>query len=390
MSHELTSLFSNRVRDDTSYGRHAESTYEYLDRSSRPGVSEVRALLDKWYCLYPTDSRRELRARFIADFHGAFWELFLYAYFRMHSFELTPHPEVPNATRKPDYLASRNDCEFYLEAIVVRDKSDEDLSRERVKNLLLDAINATSSPNFFLALRDFTVKEGKQPVARRISAFLRREVVKFDPDRISEELTANSVLDGPVLVFEDETIRLEVTLVPRSPGARGRGDIRPIGIYPMQTRWGGSDGPIKDAINAKATRYGLLHRPYLVGINCISEWGLDDDDVLDALFGTPQVSFGPGNSEPITSRRSDGAFVGPDGPWNTRVTAVIVGNLYPWGLDAGRFELYHNPWTSNPFHGCDLTVRQASLQGDRLDWKEGPRLLDVFGLPAGWPQQPAA
>jgi hypothetical protein len=316
--------------------------------------------------------------------------LFLYAYFRMHSFELTPHPEVPNTTQKPDYLVYRNDCEFYLEAIVVRDKSDEDLSRERVKSLLLDAINATSSPNFFLALRDFTVKEGKQPVARKISAFLRREVVKYDPDRVSEQLTANSVLEGPVLVFEDETIHLEVTLVPRSRGARGRADIRPIGIYPMQTRWGGSDGAVKNAINGKATRYGLLDRPYLVGINCISEWGLDDDDVLDALFGTPQVSLGPGDSEPIPSRRPDGAFVGPDGPWNSRVTAVIVGNLYPWGLEAGRFELYHNPWTSNPFDICDLPVRQSSLQGDRLDWKEGPRLLDVFGLPAAWPHQPAA
>lgn len=390
MSHELTSIFSDRVREDDSYGRHSESTYAYIDRSSRLEVAEVRGLLDRWFRLYPENHRSELRARFVADFHGAFWELFLHAYFCCHGFQLTPHPEMPNVSTRPDYLVSGSDVEFYLEAIVARDKSDEQIARESMRNLLYDAINATKSPNFFLALRDFTIKEGRQPAARKISAFLEREVAKYEPDQVAQDLAQNVALEGPALVFEDETIRLEVTLVPRSPKARGSTDIRPIGIYPFQTRWGGADAALKDAVAGKATRYGQLERPYIVGVNCTSDWGVDEDDILDALFGTHQVSFSPEHAEPVSTRKRDGALMGPTGPRNTRVSAVIMANLYPWGLHAGRFELYHNPWASRPIAGGLPPIRQAHLTDRNLQWTAGLPLLELFGLPEGWPQVPAA
>jgi hypothetical protein len=117
---------------------------------------------------------------------------------------------------------------------------------------------------------------------------------------------------------------------------------------------------------------------------------VDDDDILNALFGTLQLAFSPGQAEPIPIRRRDGAFMGPDGPWNTRVTGVVIASLYPWGLGAGRFELYHNPWTANQLGDCRLPIRQARRLEEGLEWTEGPRLLDLFGLPDGWPYQPAA
>jgi hypothetical protein len=179
-------------------------------------------------------------------------------------------------------------------------------------------------------------------------------------------------------------------LVPRSPEARGKPDIRPIGIYPIETHWGGGDAALRESINEKATRYGQLDRPYLVCANYIGEWGADQEDILNALFGTLQFTDTMNQPNPIPSRKQDGVFIGPRGPWNTRVTGVIMATLFPWNLPSARFELYHNPWATLPLKSYTLPIRQALVVGDRLEWRDGVRFIDLYKLPAGWPDQPAA
>jgi hypothetical protein len=145
-------------------------------------VAEVRRLLEEWFAAYPASDRVALKDRLRDDFHAGFLELFLRSYFAASTFQLDAHPIVPSSSKRPDFLVRKGACEFYLEATIARDKSDEDAARQRVRNLLLDAITSTPSPNFSLALQEFTIAPGKQPAPRRIRAFLERELPKYDPE----------------------------------------------------------------------------------------------------------------------------------------------------------------------------------------------------------------
>ncbi|HKV43610.1 MAG TPA: hypothetical protein VJT32_02865 [bacterium] len=377
-------LFSDRQRTDSGPGKHGEGTYEFLDRSARDNVGVVRSLLERWFSEYPTPYQVDLRKRFKTDFHAAFWELFLHAYCGANEFTLELHPKVPGSSKRPDFLVRKGDCEFYLEATVTRDESDEDEGRRRVRNMLYDAINSIESPNFFLTLEEFAIEPGKQPAARGLKAFLRRELPKHDPDVVASSL--NSAAGAPRLEYRDKNVSVRISLMPRSPKARGNPEIRPIGIYPIQTHWGSGDEALRQSVNAKATRYGRLDRPYVVCVNYIGEWGVDSDDVLNALFGTEQLTATLGQPTPTLSRKRDGVFMGPAGPWNTRVSGVLVGaKLFPWSLRAASLELYHHPWGTKSLVDCLPMVRQARLIGDRLEWHDGLQLADLFHLPPNWP-----
>ena len=199
----MASLFGQYQRTDPSPKRHSESAYQFVDRSARPKVSAVRALFESWFGAYPKAQQAELQGRCVADFYAAFFELFLYSYFKNGGYEVTPHPQVADSTRKPDYLVEKDGCRFYLEAIIARDLSDEEAAKGRVKNLLLDAINDTPSPNFFLHLREFTIVPGKQPSSRRIRAFLKRELATIDPDSVDASQLARPLFDGPGLTYQE-------------------------------------------------------------------------------------------------------------------------------------------------------------------------------------------
>ena len=378
-------LFSDQQRDDHSPGKYAEDIFAFLGRSARPNAVEIRRILEKWFEDYPAVECAALKDRLQNDFHAGFLELFLHSYFHANSFTLAPHPTVPNSPRKPDFLVQNGECEFYLEATVVRDISDQDIARQRVKNLLLDAINSADSPNFFLDLRDFTIAPGSQPAARKIKAFLERELPKWDPDEVEKSVAGNAVNDGPILQFQDAAIFVRIMLIPRSPEARGKPGIRPIGIHPPETHWGGEDSVLRKSINNKTTRYGALDRSYVICANYIGIWGAEQEDILNALFGTRQLTATTNRPNPVPSRKPDGIFRGPGGPWNTRVSGVIVATISPWNLPSARFELYHHPRATFPLKPCALPLRQASIAGDRLEWREGIPLADLYRLPEGWP-----
>jgi hypothetical protein len=88
-------------------------------------------------------------------------------------------------------------------------RSDEEVARRNVENHLYEALNATDSPDFFLALREFNLVQGGQPAARRIKAFLERELKNYDPDGIRAEFGERVFDEGPVLRIgvEDTSFR---------------------------------------------------------------------------------------------------------------------------------------------------------------------------------------
>lgn len=385
-----STLFTTRPKDDPSPARHTEDTFAFLDRSSRLSSVRVRELLENWFAAYPGIEQRRLRHAIATDFHTGAFELFLHALFTAAGFEVTLHPSVPSARSKPDFLLSKPGLAFYAEATVVRDASDEERARRNVENELYDAINQVHSPNFFLALRHFVIAPGGQPAARRIRAFLERELRKHDPATVSHFLAAHPGHEGPTLTFQDSVLTMRITLTPKSQELRGRRGVRPLGIYPAKSRWGSAAPAIRKSVARKARQYGALDRPFITCVNCVSEWGWDQDDAIDALFGTEQVTVSPDDRDGSWSRARDGALMGPNGPQNTRVSAVMVGAVYPWALPNCPVAIYHNPWSSESLPKATLPLREAHVVDGRLQWSPAVGLQSVFGLPDGWPDHPAA
>jgi hypothetical protein len=175
-------LFEDKVRTDLNPAKHLDDSYDFYDRSSFKEVEEIRVKLNDWYGHYPEQDKVDLLFRFRDSFSSAFYELFIHELFRRQGFTLLPHPELPNSTKRPDFLAKKGSIEFYLEAREATDLSDAEKSLKNRTNVLYDTINTMNSPNFFLRINDLNFKSDLSPSGRKIVNFLEKEVVKYDPD----------------------------------------------------------------------------------------------------------------------------------------------------------------------------------------------------------------
>jgi hypothetical protein len=134
-------------------GRRAEGRYTFLNRTARPYFVATRDMLEEWFAHLPPEGQSGLRSRFRADNPGqhiaAFWELYLHEVHRRLGYELEYEPELPNTSRKPDFLVHRGDERFYLEGTIVI-HSKQELAFERRRGTLLDLVDEAAAR----ALRD--------------------------------------------------------------------------------------------------------------------------------------------------------------------------------------------------------------------------------------------
>ena len=152
-------------------------------------------------------------------------------------------------------------------------------------------------------------------------------------------------------------------------------------------RWGGLDGALRSKINKKATRYGQLNCPYIIAANCLGNLQTHKRDELTALFGTENPSFHHSEKHPILEGNPNGAWYGPKGPKNTRVSAVIFTRVFPWNLPKATVTLYHNPWGQYEYVGPLTELPQVKLVDDKLETISGNSFGSIFSLSDDWPGQ---
>ncbi len=338
-------LFSNRQRDDPSPALHVESTYHFLDRCAKPGCEAIRRLLQRWFEHYPIAHQKALTRRLSADdFHSAFFELFLHEVLRRNQLRPEVDPVLASGL-KPDFLASGPDTRFFMEAAVVTDQSRSKRKREAVRSAVYDIINEIHSPDYFLGIKECTLKGNAQPPRQAILRFLRSSIEAANHEEIS---AASAESFGRVTWnYEDDRIALAVTPVPKVK-ARGEPGVKPIGMYPVESLWGGTKEAIRKRLSEKAKRYKQLGEQFVIAVNCVSRWGTDWEDIVDALFGSLQVVVDGRTRESHMSRARNGFFMGQKGPQNTRVSAVLITTVFPWSLLTSSVRLIVNPWAAHP------------------------------------------
>jgi hypothetical protein len=378
-------LFEDKVRTDLNPAKHLDDSYDFYDRSSFKEVEEIRVKLNDWYGHYPEQDKVDLLFRFRDSFSSAFYELFIHELFRRQGFTLLPHPELPNSTKRPDFLAKKGSIEFYLEAREATDLSDAEKSLKNRTNVLYDTINTMNSPNFFLRINDLNFKSDLSPSGRKIVNFLEKEVVKYDPDILTEELLKHGIDASQRIQYEDKNISITFSLIPKSPAGRNKPG-RPIGMYPFHSFWGGSEDSIKTAIERKATRYGKLDKPFIVCVNSTSDKMTDEHDVYNALFGQEKISWStnPEKRDEKWIRDGGGIFKGPKGAEFTRMTGAFVTNVHPGNLHVVKHWLVKHPFSAIQLDFVNLDLTYSFVNSDRIETKQQKSVKEILEIPDKW------
>jgi len=379
----MTMLFDDLRRTHMARANYTEDGFSFLNRSAQPAAARMREILEQWYREYPPPEQEKLRIRFREEFEAAFFELFLHALLRRHPAEVEVHADVAQEGRRtPDFRVAFSDSqEAFVEATVSYDMSHAERADEARLSLMCEELEKLYSPNFWLGFRHIENPSGIQAPTRKIRVFLKRELDKLSPDQVEERALQSGGNDIPSLTFREGDFEVEFSIIPKKSGAR-RGTV---GIFPCRSRWGGSDRGLLAALARKATRYGKLDRPYIIAVNALSPFGVDNEDISRALLGSVDFRLSEDPMESATDADVKSLWIGPNGQQNTRVSAVLLTTVVPWNMARAQLTLYHNPFAQRPCWHFPWRIRQATPGESGCERTRGEGTGDILGLPSDWP-----
>ncbi len=394
-------IFDDIERVDSEPAMRSDSEIGYLNRSARPEAARVRALLESWFERYPAEHANELRSRLRShddrQFHGAFFELYLHELMLVQGYEVTVHPEAPDGGgRRPDFLVrTASGAEFYLESIVATGRSAAEYGAAARLNEAYDALNRLESPDFSVGLRIGQAPEKPVP-GREFRHFVREFIKDLDPDECERLLAEGGLSALPHTTYTHEGWEIGVFALPKKAGDRGTSSARPVGMYFHEVRRIDPRSDIRNAIVKKATRYGGHTVPYVVAVNAIDAH-IGFSDVMEGLFGKENYTFlvsqdgEVADGQPKMNRAADGAWHGPGGPQNTRVSAVLVtSDVAPWTVADRTPTVYHNPWAQHSALKVLVNLETATPVDGEMRMRPGPNGAALFKLPDLWPLEPSA
>lgn len=373
-------LFENKKRTDLRPANHLDDDYKYYDRSAKPMFGKIRNLLNSWFDNYPEEHQQSLKTGFKNNFQAAFFELFIHELFKKQGFKLIPHPNVEGTTKQPDFLVSGNSIEFYLEAKHASDLSEQNNSVDKRKSLLYDEINKIESPDFFLHINELRIKTEQQPSAKKIIQHIKNDLLSHNHREVKEIFEKFEFDQCPKIKYSDDKVDIVISILPKVLYPSDKVEDRAIGVYPVETTWGGAQYAIKKAIINKAGRYGNLNLPYLICINSTSRSGTDTEDVFNALFGSSQISLHTYKS----SRAYDGVFINSKGPIFTRVSGILVTNVYPSNLHIANHWLVKHPFASRELNFDSINLSRIEVLNNKIESIEGYNIKDILGISDDW------
>lgn len=378
------SLFDSFVRTDNSPSPESEDPFTFLNRSARLDVQNIREEIERWFAAYPAEHQTDLRGRFRSTLshqhEAAWWELYLHRLFTLLDFEVEVHPELQNASTRPDFKVTGPTGTFLLEAAtthagIVKPRGDQ--IRE---GWVIDALNTAPHPNFMVGL-DFEQLGAEQPATVQVVGPVTAWLDGLDPDEILEEH------ECPVQHFCFRDFRIRLRALPKAAEFRdvADGDLL-VGIH------GGGVGPVNDTgrllgkLRDKSGRYGDPGKPILVAVNLISSFG--DHAAETALFGTYAIQIPlDGSTAGSMFRNQDGFWMRNGQPLGTRVSAVLEGRcLHPWGVAREWPRLWQNPWARRPLALDGPFPQGVGDQDGRVEYRDvAVSPASLFGLVDDWP-----
>jgi hypothetical protein len=296
-------VFDDIIRTNAKVARHDEGRFEFLDRSASRYFTICRDLIEEWFTHVPAQHQPGLRGNLRSEMHhrSAFWELYLHEAYRRSGYRVVIHPDAPGRSSHPDFLLSRGDERFYLEAVTVgRSPAEraEEARLSQVHQLLGDML----IEDFSIELSTYAV--GLRPLATKaMRARLRDWIAARDADAITAAVEASPGTGfdtRPEFCWEDDGWSLIFHAIPRGEWARGV-------PRPALGMMGPGEATIVDnltrltrVLDGKRGKYGPLDAPLVVAVQSNTDIPTHDYEVEQALFGVssrrpPETAKGEGH-----------------------------------------------------------------------------------------------
>lgn len=377
-------LFEPIERTYTGPSNHNENSYDYYNRSARKDISIIRDTLNKWFIEYPNDEKLELKNSFRKKFDDCFYELFLHQLFTKLGFDIQIHPELPNTSKKPDFLLKKGDLEFYVEAKIVKNKSHQQEAVDRKINEFYDNLSKLDTKNFLLDIDEFILKSEKQPSTKGLIKRIEEELEGLDSELVMEKVTAGGFESIPAIKIENDDVLLRIKPIPVINSPRDK--KRPIGIYPTESFLGGGEESLKDSVFMKAKRYGKLNKPFLVCVNSLDIKTFGTDAIENAIWGSLAISWStnPVNRDKKLIRKRDGVFLGEKGPNLKNLSGVLVTKVFAHNIPKANYWLYKHPFSENKLDFESLGLKYNFVENGEIKSVLGDDLSNILQIERDW------
>lgn len=363
-----------------------ENLFNYLHKSNRRDIMIIREIIEGWFLSYPDSEKIELKNRFKKDVDSAFYELFLYEMFKKLGFIITIHPKLESSNKKPDFLIEKDGIQSYVEAKVCYDKSQDEMAFERRRNQFYDNLSKVKIKGFLLRIVELEFKSKRQPSVKELIPKIEEEVKNLDPTLITLEMKKKGFKGCLNIDFENQDFKIKIQPLPLKESQKNIISKNPIGMFPIETYWGGGEDSLRDSILKKAKRYGKFKNPYLICVNAIGEKITNRVDVENAIWGSLKYTYSDYKKfqNGIMSRETDGVFFNSGKKKLTNVSGVFISKVFPSSIPNAKYWLYENPFADYKFN-----FERINLICNYIDRKErfgvtGENLDEVFDISKQW------
>ncbi len=370
-----------------------EGEFAFYDSSARKPYVVYRELVNGWLSEMPEEEQAEMAVRFReganVQYEAALAELVIHAALRRLGWTIEVHPACPHPTRKPDFLVKdEQGSRLAFVEVTTFGPEVETIKAGKREAAIYSALDSADLPAGWLLGYSVDQYGADSPSLKKL---------KRDVELWAAEVCGDDPTQMPRRVFEAGEWRIELTL--HGGFKTDKRYERKIGAAMTSVRSLAPHLDLRQALELKGQRYGIVDTPYLIVVADCKDSIPTGDDVsdalLDALFGSPAVIFRrlpDGRTETEETRMNDGYWGRPGGPRNANVSGVLLlpqPNL--WKLRDQRWQplIAHNPFAANPLPKklLPLPGYAYSEDTDEFGRTEGTLLADILQLPEEWPPE---
>lgn len=363
-----------------------ENSFNYYHKSNRKDIQIIRETLEKWFSEYPELEKLELKNRFKKDLDSAFYELFLFELFNKLGFNIEIHPKLKDTNKRPDFLISKDDFQAYVEAKICFDKTETEMAFEKRQNEFYDKLSKVRIKGFLLRIEELNFKTQKQPRVKELISKIELEVSKHEPKEITERMEKLGFDGCPNIDFENKDLKIRVQPMPLIESQKDKISKNPIGMFPIETFWGGGENSIRQSILKKAKRYGKFEIPYLICINALGKKTSGKIDIENVIWGSLKYTFStnPENRDGKMTRVRDGVFYNSGKAKLTNVSGIMVTKVFPSNIPNANYWLFENPFAENKFDFEKLNLIHNYINGNQIISEDGNDFDKIFGISKEW------
>lgn len=356
--------------------------YDFYNNTAEPKFVAVRDQLNLLFDNFPIDHQHSLKSSFKKQFEDSFYELFLYNLFLKLGYEIEVHPTLEDSTKKPDFLIKKGNVEIYVEAKIAKNISEKEEKTIRKKETFYNEINKIRIAGFFLNIDKLEFKNELQPPTKMLKKHIQSEIIKFDKDKVLEEIEMLKTTRTNQIIYEDDNLKIVIFPIPitKEISEEDEKARKPIGMYPFETFYDGGEDSLKSSIRKKASRYGKLDKPYIVCVNALSYKTSTRMDVDNAIWGSLTMVFEKRGTEEKTSyeRSVDGVFCDEKGIKNSQLSGVMITKVLPHSPTTGMYWLYENPYKDTTLNFEDIGLKYNKVVDGFIHSTDGDDLETIM------------